>query len=40
MAIKPPLIAYLHTRQYISLARISEFFCSVYGMGISKLNWF
>jgi transposase len=30
------LIAYLHTRQYISLARISEFFSSVYGMGISQ----
>lgn len=30
------LIAYLHTRQYIPLARISEFFSSVYGMGISQ----
>lgn len=30
------LIAYLHTRQYIPLARISEFFTSVYGMGISQ----
>ncbi|HEY0175483.1 MAG TPA: transposase, partial [Pedobacter sp.] len=30
------LIAYLHTRQYIPLARISEFFSSVYGMGVSQ----
>ncbi|MGJ1274230.1 IS66 family transposase [Sphingobacterium siyangense] len=30
------LIAYLHTRQYMPLARISEFFSSVYGMGISQ----
>ncbi|WP_069658629.1 IS66 family transposase [Arcticibacter eurypsychrophilus] len=30
------LIAYLHTRQYIPLARISEFFSSVYGMAISQ----
>ena len=30
------LIAYLHTRQYISLARISEFFRSIYGIGISQ----
>lgn len=30
------LIAYLHTRQYISLARISEFFRSIYGMGIGQ----
>lgn len=30
------LIAYLHSRQYIPLARISEFFSSVYGMGISQ----
>ncbi len=30
------LIAYLHTRQYIPLARISEFFSSVYGVGISQ----
>ncbi|MFS4474719.1 IS66 family transposase [Chryseobacterium sp. T20] len=30
------LIAYLHTRQYISLARISEFFSSVYGKAISQ----
>lgn len=30
------LIAYLHTRQYVPLARISEFFTSVYGMAISQ----
>jgi transposase len=30
------LIAYLHARQYIPLARTSEFFSSVYGMGISQ----
>uniref|UniRef100_UPI003742B939 IS66 family transposase n=1 Tax=Sphingobacterium cavernae TaxID=2592657 RepID=UPI003742B939 len=30
------LIAYLHTRQYVPLARISEFFNSVYSMPISQ----
>lgn len=30
------LIAYLHTRQYVPLARISEFFNSVYSMSISQ----
>lgn len=30
------LIAYLHTRQDIPLARISGFFSSVYGLGISQ----
>ena len=30
------LIAYLHTHQYMTLARISEFFGSVYAKGISE----
>lgn len=30
------LIAYLHTRQYIPLARISELFSSIYGIAISQ----